>query len=163
MSGFHAPAWELLDFDELGLNQLYALLQLRQRVFVVEQNCPYLDLDDLDQASRHLLAWENGQLLACARCLPPALAYPDSSIGRVIVAPAGRGRRLGSELMRRAIDHNLTCWPAADILIGAQAHLQAFYGDLGFVSEGDEYIEDGIAHIHMRYPAAAHRWGAPGI
>ncbi len=144
--------WQTLGFDALSLPTLYNLLRLRQEVFVVEQNCPYLDIDGLDPTSAHLMASQGDTLLAYARCLPPDLSYPDdSSIGRVIVAPAGRGKDLGSELMRRAIDYNQQHWPEADIKIGAQAHLQGFYGNLGFVSEGDEYIEDGIAHIHMRY------------
>ncbi len=152
MTGSSPTQWQTLTFGALSLNTLYTLLRLRQEVFVVEQNCPYLDLDGLDQSATHVLGWQGDVLAAVARCLPPNLAYPgDSSIGRVIVAPAGRGKDLGSELMRRAITYNLQHWPEADIKIGAQAHLQGFYGNLGFVSEGDEYMEDGIAHIHMRY------------
>ncbi len=143
--------WESTSFSELTLETLYTVLKLRQTVFVVEQNCCYLDLDDLDQHSAHLLAWRNDQLLAYARCLPPGLCYPESSIGRVIVAPTGRGKDLGSELVQRGIDYNLANWPGTGIRIGAQAHLQGFYGALGFVAEGDSYIEDGIPHIHMIY------------
>lgn len=129
------------------------MLQLRQAVFVVEQNCPYLDMDGLDQESLHILCWQGNDLLASQRCLPPGLSYPQSSIGRIVVSPKARGLQLGRELVQRGIDYNLKTWPNKGIRIGAQAHLQHFYASLGFVRDGDEYLEDGIAHIHMNYRA----------
>ena len=140
-----------LPFNELDLDQLYAILQLRQEVFVVEQNCAYLDLDNLDQQAAHMLGMRDGELLAYQRCLPPGLSYPESSLGRIVVCPVVRGQQLGSVLVRRGIEHNLLRWPGSGIRISAQAHLQDFYATLGFVAEGNEYLEDNILHRQMRY------------
>ncbi len=142
--------WLNTPFSELAAEQLYALLQLRQEVFVVEQNCVYPDLDGLDRASWHMRCLAGDAVLAYQRCLPPGLAYPESSLGRIVVAPATRGSGLGRDLVLRGIEFNRRQWPGADIFIGAQAYLEAFYHSLGFVSEGDPYLEDGILHIHMR-------------
>ncbi len=145
--------WETLPFPELTTVRLYALLRLRQQVFVVEQHCAYLDIDDLDQQAMHLVGERGGELRAYLRCLPPGLAYPESALGRIVVCPTMRGQQLGAELVRRGIDHNLSRWPGHDIRINAQSHLQPFYASLGFVGEGGEYLEDGIPHRQMRYPA----------
>ena len=142
--------WEISTFDALSNNSLYQAMRLRQEVFVVEQNCLYQDLDGLDQESTHMLCWRDTQLLAYQRCLPPGLSYTESSLGRIVVAPAGRGHKLGRELVQRGIDLNIRQWPQSDIKIGAQAYLRSFYESLGFVALGDEYVEDGIAHIHMQ-------------
>ncbi|WP_235898606.1 GNAT family N-acetyltransferase [Parahaliea maris] len=154
MSGTAAQLhWQTLTFDDLSLDALYAALQLRQAVFVVEQDCPYQDLDGLDQASFHMLCWRGDELLATQRCLPPGLSYTQSAIGRIVVSPQARGLKLGRELVRRGIDFNLAQWPGSGIRIGAQAYLLDFYTSLGFVSEEDEYVEDGIPHIHMLFRA----------
>lgn len=116
---------------------------------MIEQNCIYPDLDGLDQNSTHMLCWQGEDLLAYQRCLPPGLSYPESALGRIVVAPAGRGHNLGRELVQRGIDLNIKQWPHSDIKIGAQGYLKSFYEGLGFVALGEEYIEDGIAHIHM--------------
>ena len=144
--------WETLDFEGLDTGRLYTLLKLRQDVFIIEQECLYLDLDDRDQSALHMLCWRGDELLAYQRCLPPGASYPESSIGRIVVAPAGRGLQLGRELVRRGIELNLQQWPGHVIRIGAQAHLQDFYTSMGFEVEGEEYIEDGIPHIEMLYP-----------
>jgi ElaA protein len=141
--------WQIAGFDELERDELYALMRLRQQVFVVEQRCAYLDLDNLDQASIHMLCWRQNELLAYQRCLPPGLNFDESALGRIVVAPAGRGLQLGRELVQRGIDYNGQHWPNNDIQIGAQAHLADFYTSLGFVISGDAYIEDGIPHLHM--------------
>jgi ElaA protein len=138
--------WHSLDFDELSVAQLYKLMVLRQRVFVVEQNCPYLDADGLDLTSRHL--WgeaPDGAVHAYVRIVPAGAKYDEISIGRVITAPEARGTGLGRELMHRAIE---ACGNVP-IRIGAQAHLEKFYGELGFVRSSDIYDEDGIPHIEM--------------
>ncbi|QIB67629.1 GNAT family N-acetyltransferase [Kineobactrum salinum] len=135
--------------------ELYALLQLRQQVFVVEQQCIYQDLDGLDLQAWHMRYVEDGETLACQRCLPPGASYPESSLGRVVVAPHSRGGSLGRELVRRGIEFNQRQWPQQDIYIGAQAYLRNFYSSLGFVAEGGLYLEDGIEHIHMRYAAGS--------
>lgn len=146
-------AWEALPFDALDVHRLYAILALREAVFVVEQNCPYLDCDGLDPVAWHLLCRRGDTLLAYQRCLPPGTPYRESSIGRIIVPEAGRGRGLGRELVRRGIAFNRERWPGHAIRIGAQARLTAFYESLGFLVDGDVYDEDGIDHIHMVLPA----------
>lgn len=147
--------WQTLSFGELDTHSLYALLRLRQQVFVVEQACAYLDIDNLDQAARHMLCRREGELVAYLRCLAPGLVYPQSALGRIVVSPSMRGRNLGMELVRRGIDYNQLHWPEQDILISAQAHLQEFYAASGFVAEGEEYLEDDIPHRRMRYTTPA--------
>ncbi|WP_077035380.1 GNAT family N-acetyltransferase [Pelomonas sp. KK5] len=147
--------WICARLEELAPRQLYAALALRSAVFVVEQACVYLDPDghDLDPGCWQLLGYEDGELLACARLLAPGVkgaAQVHPMIGRVVTAPAGRGRGLGRPLMQRAIDECSARWPGLPIDIGAQAHLQRFYASLGFVQRGEPYDEDGIAHIDMR-------------
>jgi ElaA protein len=141
--------WQTSVFEALNTLELYALLQLRQEVFVVEQACVYQDLDGMDLNATHILCWEDKRLLAYQRCMAPGVSFPDSAIGRIVVAPAARGRRIGRELVQRGIQYNLTHWPNSAIQIGAQAYLEAFYTSLGFVSQNDQYIEDGIPHLHM--------------
>jgi ElaA protein len=141
--------WKTAHFDELSTSELYAALRLRQEIFVVEQNCVYLDADGLDQNAVHILCWQQGELMACLRALAPGVSYPQSSLGRIVVSPLARGLKLGLELVERGIAYNLETWPESDIRIGAQAYLEAFYSSLGFVVDGDSYIEDGIKHIHM--------------
>jgi ElaA protein len=145
-----ARHWLNTPFAALDPSQLYTLLQLRQAVFVVEQNCAYPDLDGLDQHGWHMRCLDADTVLAYQRCLPPAVAYPESSLGRIVVSQDARGTGLGRELVQRGIDFNRQQWPLADIYIGAQAYLQEFYSSLGFLREGDPYLEDGILHIHMR-------------
>lgn len=141
--------WMTRDFASLSPALLYAILRLRQAVFVIEQNCVYQDLDNLDQCGDHLFLLRGGELIAYQRCLPPGSAFAESSIGRIIVAPAARRERLGSHLVQRGIAHNQERWPDGPIRIGAQAHLQGFYAALGFRVTGELYLEDGIEHIHM--------------
>ncbi len=143
--------WQSPVFDDLTVGQLYEILRLRQQVFIIEQDCLYQDVDDLDQRGLHLGGWENGELLAYLRALPPGVSYPESSLGRIVVSPAARGRDLGREVVRRGIELNLATWPGAGITIGAQAHLEVFYQGLGFETVSDVYDEDGIPHITMRY------------
>jgi ElaA protein len=145
--------WSTLAFSELSTASLYALLRLRQDVFAIEQDCLYRDIDDLDQQAFHMLCCKNSEILAYQRCLPPGLSFPESALGRIVVCQAMREQRLGRELVRRGIEHNLSRWPGIDICINAQSHLQAFYTSLGFVGEGNEHLEDGILHRHMRYGA----------
>ena len=144
--------WQNLSFTELTAEGLYAVLRLRQEVFVVEQNCAYLDIDNMDQQETHMLGMRDGELLAYQRCLPPGLSYPESSsLGRIVICPVVRGQQLGRVLVRRGIEHNLLRWPGSGICINAQAQLKDFYASLGFVAEGNEYLEDNILHRQMRY------------
>ena len=141
-------------FEDFSAGGLYALLAFRQDVFIVEQDSPYRDLDFLDQAAEHLLAWsEEGALAGYARCLGPRPGVPHASFGRVVVGAAARRSGLGRELVTRAIEHLREAHPGADIVIGAQAHLEGFYGSFGFVSEGEVYDDGGIPHHHMRFSA----------
>ena len=140
-----------LGFNELNLQQLYELLTLRLAVFVVEQNCPYQDLDDKDQQSMHLLGYsKEGQLLAYARLLPKGATYKDyPSIGRVVVSKKARSQGLGQPLMLKAIEELQQHFGTDPIKISAQAHLQKFYQSLDFETTGEGYLEDGIPHIAM--------------
>ncbi|WP_312055911.1 GNAT family N-acetyltransferase [Pantoea brenneri] len=142
---------------ELTTAELYALLALRCAVFVVEQQCAYLDVDgdDLQGDNRHLLGMHDNQLVAYARLLAPADAASPVKIGRVIVSDSVRGARLGNRLMEQAINSCQQHCPGRDLFLSAQAHLQAFYGQHGFVAIGETYLEDGIPHIDMQKAAAA--------
>ena len=142
--------WQTLAFSELTGETLYAILRLRQEVFIVEQQCAYLDLDNLDQQAIHMLCLRERRLLAYQRCLAPGLSFPESSLGRIVVCPTMRGQRLGRELVQRGIAYNMSHWPGSDICINAQAHLQDYYASMGFTAEGGEYLEDNIVHRRMR-------------
>jgi ElaA protein len=143
--------YKCLPFHELELIQLYKILQLRQEVFVVEQNCPYLDADDKDQMSYHVLGFdEAGLLQAYTRLVPPGISYADyTSIGRVITSSEIRGKNQGKLLMQYSIEQCINIWPQKSIKISAQTYIVNFYNGLGFVSTGDEYMEDDIPHIAM--------------
>ncbi len=143
--------WEMKSWTLLSIDELHSILALRQAVFVVEQECAYLDIDGLDPGAQHLSATEDGQLIAYLRCLSPGTVWPAAALGRIVVAPAARGRDLGRELVRQGLRHCLKQWPDAGIEIGAQTYLHKFYVGLGFESAGEEYIEDGIPHVHMIY------------
>ncbi|WP_459617797.1 GNAT family N-acetyltransferase [Bordetella sp. 2513F-2] len=151
------PVWSCVHHAELRLADLYALLRLRAEVFIMEQQCPYLDPDgkDLQGETRHLMAHDpDGRLVACARLLDPALHGGEVIIGRVITAPQVRGVGLGHELMRQALDHVRRHWPGLPVYLSAQARLQAYYAGHGFVPVTAPYIEDGIPHIGMRRACA---------
>lgn len=144
--------WICKHHSDLGKEQLYALLKLRSDVFVVEQKCAYPDLDgqDLEGDTYHLMGWENDQLMAYLRLLDPESQGGDVVIGRVITAPAGRGKGLGHAMMEQALKQAGKHWPQVPIYLSAQAHLQGYYGRYGFEVAGEEYLEDGIPHIGMR-------------
>jgi ElaA protein len=140
-------------FETLTLSELYDILQLRSSVFVVEQNCVYLDCDRKDLHSKHILMYKNNQLVATARILPIGIAYPDYvSIGRVCNATSMRGTGIGKLLMRYAIAETYSWLGVQPIKIGAQAYLKKFYSDLGFEDKNLPYIEDNIPHIIMLKP-----------
>ncbi len=144
--------WICKHHRDLGKEQLYALLKLRSDVFVVEQKCAYPDLDgqDLEGDTHHLMGWEDDQLMAYLRLLDPDSQGGDVVIGRVITAPAGRGKGLGHAMMEQALKQAEKHWPQVPIYLSAQAHLQGYYGRYGFVVVGEEYLEDDIPHIGMR-------------
>jgi ElaA protein len=136
--------WYERAFAELSGQELYGILALRSRVFVIEQACVYLDLDGLDPGARHLWAAADG-VVACLRILAPGAQFAEASIGRVATAPEVRGTGLGRELMRRG----LAAVGGVPVRIAAQCYLERFYAELGFVRAGEPYLEDGIAHVDM--------------
>ncbi len=136
-------------FHELTVNELYDLLRLRSEVFVVEQNCVFLDQDDKDQHCYHLLLFSEDQLVGYSRLVPAGLSYQEMAIGRVVTAPSARGKRFGRILMELAIQYCHKLVGSGNIRIGAQTYALGFYVSLGFVAEGDVYDEDGIEHIEM--------------
>src|ERR1700752_2281524 len=137
-------------FNELTNTELYQLLQLRNEVFIVEQTCPYPDLDNKDYKSLHVLGIENDQTVAYARLLPQGISYDEASIGRVVTSSAVRKTGYGKLLMQYAIPETLKQFDTNEIVISAQYYLEKFYSDLGFKSEGEVYMEDDIPHIQMR-------------
>ncbi|MDF1764048.1 MAG: GNAT family N-acetyltransferase [Oleibacter sp.] len=144
--------WHCQVFSELSNYTLYDLLKLRTDVFVVEQNCVFPDLDNLDTLpnTRHLFALQDNKVVAYARLLAKGDCYPNhTSIGRVVVAQESRKDKIGHALMTRAIEETLNLWPDSPIKIGAQAYLVKFYQSYGFIIVSEPYIEDGIEHYHM--------------
>jgi ElaA protein len=141
--------WECKPFQRLSLTELYRILQLRTMVFIVEQNCPYLDEDDKDKDSLHLMAWNDNQIIAYTRLLPPGIAFDEASIGRVVTHSQFRKHGLGRELMNRSIEILFSEMGTQPIRIGAQLYLRKFYESLGFYACSDVYVEDGIDHIEM--------------
>ena len=142
-------SWQLKKFEELTPGELYAALKLRSEVFVVEQNCVYLDMDDKDQESHHLLGTFNNKLIAYTRLVPPGVIYNEPSIGRVVTSPSVRRMGAGRILMMQSINTVLGLYGDVPIKIGAQLYLKAFYESFGFKQESEIYLEDGIEHIYM--------------
>ncbi|MEL6389464.1 MAG: GNAT family N-acetyltransferase [Bacteroidota bacterium] len=142
--------YHITKFEDLNLHLLYQILRLRQEVFVVEQDCAYLDADGLDEQSYHVIGIDpNDTVQAYARVLPAGHSYPEyASIGRVVTSPAYRGQGEGLRTMQRslALARSLDWTP---IKLSAQVYAIPFYEQLGFRSVGDEYLEDGIPHIGM--------------
>lgn len=145
--------WQLSFFDDLNSSETYQLLRLRSEVFVVEQNCVFLDMDNRDQQCWHLLGWEGHLLTAAVRLVPPTVIYDEMSIGRVVSSPLSRGKGMGRLLMETAIAESYKLFGKNPIRIGAQLYLEKFYASLGFSKAGAVYLEDGIEHVEMLMPA----------
>ncbi|MBC6492945.1 GNAT family N-acetyltransferase [Flavihumibacter stibioxidans] len=145
--------WELKKFADLSPHELYQLLRLRSEVFVVEQNCVFLDMDNKDQQCWHLLGWKGNLLAASTRLVPPGLSYEEMSIGRVVSSPQVRGEGIGRELMKESVKACHQLFGHHPIRIGAQLYLEKFYTLLGFNTDGEVYLEDGIEHVEMLMPA----------
>ena len=143
--------FEFKHFNELTLDELYDILQLRAEIFVVEQDCVYNDLDGLDKVAMHQFAIKDNEIVAYSRLLKPGTRFADYSIGRVVVKQTVRGTGLGIEMMKAAKKYIVNEWGATKIKISAQKYLQKFYEDLGFEIVTDEYLEDGIPHFGMMY------------
>ncbi len=142
--------WIVKRYDELSRNELYTLLRLRAEVFIVEQNCPYQDLDDKDQQSYHVWCEQGGIMAAYTRIVPPGISYDGySSIGRVVSSPEFRGTGIGKKLMRKSVEVCEELFPAVSIKISAQFYLVKFYNGFKFQEIGEIYLEDDIDHIAM--------------
>ena len=142
--------WTCNSFSDLTNFEVYKILQLRNEVFIVEQDCVYPDCDERDFVAHHLCAWQNDQLVAYARLLPPDVSFPGkASIGRVLTAASVRRQKLGIELMERAIKETHQLFGPGIIAISAQLYLRKFYESFSFEKTSEIYLEDNIPHIHM--------------
>jgi ElaA protein len=148
------PTWHDRGFAELTAAELYAIVALREQVFVVEQACAYLDADGIDPHCRHVWAQAGDDLHAYLRYVPAGAKYEEASLGRVVVAPAARGTGLGRALMRRALDG----YGDRLLRIAAQAHLERFYAELGFRTVSAPFLEDGIPHLYMLRDPTPRSW-----
>jgi len=144
--------WRCQSFEELNAATLHAILHLRSEVFVVEQQCIYQDVDGKDPRAHHVSAWDGEHLVAYARVLPSGVSFVEASIGRVVTSPRYRTIGAGRDLVARSIEACERAFGVQPIRIGAQSHLQRFYGSFGFVPCSAEYLEDGIPHIDMLRP-----------
>jgi ElaA protein len=136
--------------SEMTALEWHRALALRAQVFVVEQNCAYQDPDGKDVVSYHLLMESGEELVAYARLVPPGVSYTEAAIGRVVTSQTVRGKGWGKALMEIAIAQTQKKFEVNEICISAQSYLLKFYQELGFVAEGEEYLEDDIPHWKMR-------------
>jgi ElaA protein len=142
-------SWKVKSFNELTTHELYEILQVRTQVFVVEQECAYLEVDGKDVHAHHLYKEENGEVVAYARLLPAGVSYKEPSIGRVLVKEEHRRRGLASELVERGLAFIHGEWGEQPVKIQAQEYLREFYGSFGFRAITETYLDDGIPHIDM--------------
>ncbi len=142
--------WKIKRFEALSTKELYALLQLRAEVFIVEQNCVYQDIDGKDEKALHLIGEDNGEIVAYARLFKPHDYFDQASIGRVVVKEHSRSKKLGHILMREAIQVIKTHFDQRKITISAQFYLKKFYESHGFIQTSEMYLEDDIPHIEMK-------------
>lgn len=144
-----ALGWQLLHFDALGVDGLYDVLELRCKVFILEQGA-FLDTDRVDQQALHLLGRDaSGRLQAYARLVRPGVKYAEPSLGRVITSAEARGSGFGKALVAQALRHHQAVWPGQGNRISAQARLEAFYAGFGWQRSAPDHIEDGIPHTEM--------------
>lgn len=141
--------WKIKTFSELTTTELYEIIKARVNVFVVEQDCPYPDLDDYDQKAIHLWAENNGEILAYCRIFDKGIKYPETSIGRVVTTEKGRGTGLGKQLIAYAIDIIENRLRTSEVRISAQDYLLRFYSGFGFQETTKKYLEDNIPHTEM--------------
>ena len=142
--------WHIKEFKDISVDDLYKIVQLREQVFVVEQECVFLDADGLDLQAVHIFTKnDEGHISAYLRVLPPGIPYNEPSIGRVVVAKESRGQYLGKELMLQGIEYIKKQYPGLNIRIAAQLYLDSFYTSLGFKAEEAPFLLDGINHQYM--------------
>lgn len=142
--------WKIKSFESLSVNELYDILRLRSEIFVVEQNCVYLDIDGKDKLALHLFGEFDGKTVAYSRLFKAGICFDNSSIGRVTVDANYRDRKWGHDLMREAIAGIMAHFGESKITIGAQLYLKKFYESHGFVQSSEMYLEDDIPHIEMK-------------
>ncbi len=144
------PLWKWHSFASLDAGGVHEILALRQKVFIVEQNCVYQDADSYDEISFHLTGRdESGDIAAYARVIPPGLRFFEPSIGRLLTIRERRRAGLAREAMRQAIARSRAEFPQHPIAVSAQLYLKDFYQRLGFTVKGEPYDEDGILHVDM--------------
>jgi ElaA protein len=141
--------WQCCFFNDLKAAELYAILQLRNEVFVVEQNCVFQDADNKDPFCYHLCGWDDETLVAYTRLVPPGIAYKEPSIGRVVISPGYRNTGAGKALMQNSIEQCKKLFDNKPIKLGAQLYLKKFYESFGFEQNSEVYLEDNIPHIEM--------------
>lgn len=146
-----AVDWKIYTYEELTSDDLYAILNLRARVFIVEQNSAYLDPDGKDKCALHLCGFFKDSLIAYCRIFKRGMYFEEASIGRVVTDKNYRASGIGKTLMEKAIQLEKTVYGEETIVISAQLYLQGFYESLGFVRISDVYIEDTIEHVRMKY------------
>ena len=149
MQGNLTICWKMKKFNELSVRELFDLYKLRTAIFVVEQNCPYQEVDDKDLQAVHVCGYINNDLVAYCRILPKNVSYNEVSIGRVAVDEKYRKKSYGKQLMQQAISYINQEMGEESIRISAQTYLKRFYEELGFFQQKEEYLEDGIPHIEM--------------
>ena len=136
-------------FEELDINELYEILQLRAEVFVVEQDCVYQDIDRKDQKALHVLGYEGNELVAYTRLFPPGVYFNQAAIGRVVVREGFRKKSYGHEILKASVKAIEDRYETKEIKLSAQTYLTKFYESHGFEQTGERYLEDGIPHIAM--------------
>ena len=145
--------WECKSFNDLSADQMYTILCVRQEVFVLEQECLYLDADGKDRKSLHLMGFDGDELVAYARIVEPGVSYAEVSMGRILTTKNARGTGAGIELMEEGLREIESRYGKVPVRISAQTYLLKFYQKFGFESTGKEYLEDEIPHTEMLRPA----------
>ena len=136
---------------DLSLDEFHDLIQLRIAVFVLEQDCPYQDVDGKDKQSFHLIGLQNDKIVATSRILPPGISYDEVAIGRVVIAKSARGKGYAHDMMKESKSFVVNHFGNVPIRLSAQKHLEGYYGSHAFQSTGKEYLEDGIPHVEMLF------------
>jgi ElaA protein len=144
--------WQFKHYNDLLLNEFHDIISLRIKVFVVEQNCPYQELDGKDKKCYHLICRNGkGDVVGTMRIVPPGVSYEEVALGRIVLDESARGEQQGHEMMKEAMTFSKEEFGDVAIKLSGQKHLEGFYNKHGFQSTGKEYLEDGIPHVEMKY------------